>query len=318
MAGDTEKISRSYGGSQVGHQESSKEEMVSTIEHVSIHLDTQIGTVTLAVSDLERSVRFYTDVLGFSLIERSARAATLGVEQMPLLVLEELPGARPQPPRTTGLYHFAILVPTRKDLARSLRRLAVMRYPLLGSSDHLVSEALYLDDPDGNGIEIYRDRPRDSWQWNVGQVQMAVDPLDVNGILAELDGDDGDWQGLAAGTRIGHIHLRVADLQQAADFYHKLLGFDVVAQMPGALFVSAGGYHHHIGLNTWQSRGAPEPPADAAGLRSFTIDVPDVHEQVRIVERLEAVGIDIERQPHGVSGRDPWHNRIVLRTRTQG
>lgn len=286
---------------------------MSTSENTSIHPATRIGSVTLAVADLDRSVVFYTQTLGFALVERSTHSAVLGVGAAPLLLLEEQTGARPQPKRSTGLYHFAILAPSRKDLARSLRRLLQVGYPSLGSSDHLVSEALYLDDPDGNGIEVYRDRPRDTWNWNAGQVRMTVDPLDFEGILAELKGDDGEWQGLAAGTRIGHIHLRVGDLRQAAAFYHEMLGFDVVAALPGALFVSAGGYHHHIGLNTWQSRGGPQPPADAAGLRYFVVEVPNEHEQTRIVERLTKSGLPVEQHPQGSVVRDPWNNAVVLR-----
>ena len=291
----------------------SAEGTTNTVQGVSIHPATQIGALKLAIGNLQRSLDFYTRVLGFTLIGQDGGTASLGMETTPLLVLEEVPGARPQPARTTGLYHFAILVPTRKDLARSLRRLAEARYPLTGVADHLVSEALYLDDPDGNGIEIYRDRPRETWSWNGGQVRMATDPLDLDGILAELDGDDGDRQGLAAGTRIGHMHLRVGDLRQAEAFYHGLLGFDVVSHFPGALFVSAGGYHHHLGLNTWQSRGAPEPPAGTAGLRSFTLDVPDADEQRRIVERVETAGLRVERQDHEVVVRDPWNNAVVIR-----
>ena len=291
----------------------STEGTTGTVQGASIHPATQIGALKLAIGNLQRSLDFYTRVVGFTLIDQDGSTAALGVETTPLLVLEELPGARPQPARTTGLYHFAILVPSRRDLARSLRRLAEARYPLTGVADHLVSEAIYLDDPDGNGIEIYRDRPRETWSWNGGQVRMATDPLDLDGILAEIKEDDGGAQGLAAGTRIGHMHLRVADIRQAEAFYHGLLGFDVVSHFPGALFVSAGGYHHHLGLNTWQSRGAPEPPAGSAGLRSFTIDVPDADEQARIVERVEAAGARVDRQDREVVVRDPWNNAIVLR-----
>jgi len=219
----------------------------------SIHPDTTVGPVALTVADLARSEDFYTGVLGFRAIERGDRALTLAAGgAVPLLRLVEQPGARPKPQRATGLYHFAILVPSRLDLARALRHLAEQRYPLTGASDHLVSEALYLDGPDGNGIEIYRDRPRDEWPHANGQLQMAVDPLDVDGILGELARDDRPWDGLAPQTRIGHIHLHVADLRAAEAFYSGVLGFDVMLRYgAGALFISAGGYHHHIGLNTW-------------------------------------------------------------------
>ncbi len=291
---------------------------MATIEQMAIHPAAQIGGVRLAISNLDRSVHFYTHVIGFRLIERSAHTVTLGVGTTPLLVIEEQTSAQPQPPRTTGLYHFALLVPTRKDLAHSLRCLAETVYSLSGASDHLVSEALYLDDPDGNGIEIYRDRPRETWQWSAGQVKMATNRLDLNAILREAEGDASEWQGLAVGTRVGHIHLRVADLRQAEVFYHETLGCDLVGRLPGALFLSAGGYHHHIGLNTWQSRLAPEPPANAVGLRSFTIEIPNMDEEARVIERLESAGVAIEPHHDGLIVRDPWNNGIALRTALHG
>ncbi len=232
------------------------------------------------------------------------------IEQMAIHPATQIGGVR--------LAIFAILVPTRKDLAHSLRRLAETDYPLSGASDHLVSEALYLDDPDGNGIEIYRDRPRETWQWSAGQVKMATNRLDLNAILREAEGDAGEWQGLAVGTRVGHIHLGVADLRQAEAFYHETLGFDLVGRLPGALFLSAGGYHHHIGLNTWQSRLAPEPPANAVGLRSFTIEIPNMDEEARVIERLESAGVAIEPHHDGLIVRDPWNNGIALRTALHG
>lgn len=203
---------------------------------------TQVGVISLTVADLDRSVAFYTDALGFSVLQRGAAAATLGVAGMPLLLLTEHSGARPWPVYATGLYHFAILVPSRSDLGRWLRHWFALGYPMPGQADHLVSEALYLSDPDGNGIEIYRDRPRGTWTWANGQVRMATDPLDIRGLLAEADQHDEPWTGLAAGTRLGHIHLQVGDIPAAAAFYHGVLGFNIVAQLPSALFVSAGGY----------------------------------------------------------------------------
>ncbi len=279
----------------------------------SIHSSTAIGLVTLTVADLARSVRFYEDVLGFRVIEQTQEGASLGAQAGPaLLNLSVRPGATPKPARATGLYHFAILVPDRVALGYSLHRLADTRYPLAGASDHLVSEALYLSDPDGNGIEIYRDRPQENWPRAGDQVVMASDPLDLQGILAEAQRDTGTWSGLPAGARIGHIHLQVADLAEAQRFYHGIVGFDIMAAMPGALFVSAGGYHHHLGLNTWQSRGAPQAPAGSAGLRSFTVTVPDHDELERVVAHLEAAAVPVERLQETVVFSDPWHNRVVL------
>src|SRR5262245_14978980 len=186
------------------------------MDSFSIHPDTTVGPVDLTVADLGRAEQFYHDVLGFRPLARENGTLILTADSAtPLLILRERPGARPKPVRATGLYHFAILVPTRRELARSLRRLAETRWPLSGASDHLVSEALYLDDPDGNGIEIYRDRPRTDWPRSGGQIRMATDPLDFDGILAELEGDNKPWDGLAAATIIGHVHLHVADLRAA-------------------------------------------------------------------------------------------------------
>ena len=236
---------------------------------MALPADAHIGRVSLTVRDLERSKRFYTDVLGFE--ARGDQLAPPGGRT--LIELHEHPAAIPKPRRSTGLFHFAILVPSRAALGRSLRRLVDQRYPLTGASDHLVSEALYLDDPDGLGIEIYRDRPRNSWgHLPGGEIEMATDPLDMQGVHDE-PGAEAPWNGLEPGTVIGHVHLHVPHLDSAESFYCGRIGFEpVLRRYPGALFVSAGGYHHHLGLNTWAGVGAPPPPENAVGLRSFTIE----------------------------------------------
>ncbi len=280
----------------------------------SLPAETHIGAVSLAVAQLERSLRFYQRYLGFHLIDSTGSMARLGAEDGgPLLVLNEQPNARPRPRRSTGLYHFAILHPSRFHLARTLRQLVDMGYPLQGASDHLVSEAIYLADPDDNGIEIYADRPRESWPRRAGSIQMSTDPLDVENLMAELSSGDGPWQGLPAGTTVGHVHLHVDDLDRAQAFYCELLGFDLVLRYgPSALFVSAGGYHHHIGLNTWAGVGAPPPPADAVGLRYYEIVVPGGDHWLGLIERLRANNTPFQSVEDGIALRDPAGNGIHL------
>lgn len=280
---------------------------------VSLHPETSIGFTTLTIANLDRSLAFYTEVLGFQVLKHDGQAAVLGAaEKHPLLVLVEQANASPKPQYTTGLYHFAILVPSRADLGRSLAHLAEMGYRLDGASDHLVSEALYLSDPDGNGIEIYRDRPRSEWQWRSNQIQMATERLDLKGILQAEEDDTQPWNGLAPQTTIGHMHLQIADVRQGEAFYHGILGFDITVALPGALFLSAGGYHHHIGLNTWNSRGASRPPANSAGLRYFTITLKDKSEQEKVVARLRAANVPFEEHEGALTLHDPWGNGILL------
>ena len=287
------------------------------MDRTTIHPDTRLGPISLTVGDLARARRFYQDTLGMIALGRQDGTLALGVEGTgPLVALTEVPNARPRPPRTSGLYHFAILLPGRMDLARTLSRLANQGYPLQGAADHGVSEALYLADPDGNGIEIYIDRPRAEWRWQDGQLQMGTDPLNVRALLNQ---SDGVRNGLPPETRIGHVHLQVAHLNQAESFYSEVLGFELMQRYgPSALFLSAGGYHHHVGLNTWAGVGAPPPPPDAVGLRHFTIDLPDDEELARITERLQAADIPFEpvAVTHGAGAaqlvRDPSGNGIVL------
>jgi catechol 2,3-dioxygenase len=277
---------------------------------------TEVGLLSLTVADLDRSVTFYTEALGFEVLDRDGSLATLGAAGTSLLLLHESVGARPWPRNTTrgytGLYHFAILMPSRLDLGRWLQHWLQMGFPVPGQGDHLVSEALYLEDPDGNGIEIYRDRPRDQWNRINGQVQMGTGPVDIRGLLSEAESAGAPWTGLPEGTRLGHIHLQVADIAQAAEFYHGILGFDIVAKMPSALFISAGGYHHHLGLNIWHSQGAGPAPAGTVGLRFFTIDLPTEEARQAVMDRLEEAGIGSTRTGDVVAVQDPWQNTILL------
>jgi len=288
----------------------------------SIHPDTHIGLVTLRVADLERALNFYQGILGFQSIEQTPDVAILGAQDdsttggrkaTPLLALQKLTGAPPQPYRSTGLYHVAILLPTRPDLGRALIRMAEAGLEI-GQGDHLVSEALYISDPDGNGLEIYRDRPRDTWNWSNSMVKMAADPVDIAGLIEEGRREEVQWQILPAGTRVGHIHLRVGDISQAEHFYHDILGFAVTASMPGALFVSAGGYHHHIGMNTWQSRGAGAAPQNTAGLQSFVIALPNRDALAEVRARLAAHDIAVQEEDEDmIIVADPWRNRVELK-----
>lgn len=277
----------------------------------SIDPRTTLGVATLAVRDAERSLALYRDALGFEVLGRDDGTLRLGAGGTALLTLQASPLFRPRPAPTTGLYHIAILLPSRPELARVLRRLIDARVPL-GSADHAVSEALYLSDPDGNGLEIYRDRPRDQWHWDGSRVHMVTERLDAAGILAELPPSPSSV--LPAGTTIGHVHLQIADLAAADAFYHLALGFDITAGFPGALFVGAGGYHHHLGLNTWESRGAPPAPPDAVGLRRFEIVLPDDRALHGTVQRLEAAGYPTHGGEQGTEVNDPWANTVVLRS----
>jgi catechol 2,3-dioxygenase len=284
---------------------------------VRIDPDTTLGPVRLTVSELDRSRAFYERAIGLRATELDDGTLGLGVaDESPLIELRGDSSARRLNRRAPGLYHLAILVPSRRDLAFALARLAQARWPLDGASDHLVSEALYLSDPDGNGIEIYRDRPRADWPRAGDELQMSTLPLDLDSVLGELRGVSERQASAPAGTRIGHVHLQVADIAEAESFYHGVLGFDVTVRgYPGALFVSAGGYHHHIGLNTWHSAGAPPAPAGSVGLRSFTIELPDERELGAVLARVRAAGVPASREADGVLVRDPFENGLVLITR---
>ncbi len=272
----------------------------------------RIGRVALTVADIDRSIRFYEDVIGLSLLEQENGTARLGVGEETLLRLQHQPGAHPVQ-RATGLYHFAILVPSRHDLARALYRLLQEDGPASGYSDHGVSEALYLSDPDGHGIEIYRDRPRDEWPVTNGQLAMVSIPLDLRGVLNELAGGPPPSHHMAAGTFVGHIHLQVAQIPATEQFYTGLLGLDLVQRYgPSATFMSANGYHHHVGANTWAGVNLSPAPADAARLLWYEIRLPDAAAEETIATRLSTAAYPFDRDAEGLWVTDPSGIRVLL------
>ncbi|HEY3258089.1 MAG TPA: VOC family protein [Gemmatimonadaceae bacterium] len=280
---------------------------------------TRLGPVRLQVADLERSLEYYGRVLGFRVVERGSDRALLVAhgDDNVLIELRERRDARPVPRRgRLGLYHYAILLPDRASLGRFLAHLAELGV-YSGMSDHLVSEALYLTDPDGLGIEVYADRPRSQWKHQDRQLAMATNPLDVQNLIAAANGER--WTGMPAGTVVGHVHLYVADIDQAAAFYHEGLGLDkVVWSYPGALFMSAGGYHHHLGTNTWAA-GAPPAEENDARLLEWTVLVPSSNDAAAAARNIAAAGYAVEQskaadseQTESWVATDPWGTKLRL------
>ncbi|NNM86208.1 MAG: VOC family protein [Phycisphaerales bacterium] len=249
-----------------------------------------LGPVTLIVADLKRCTEFYHQTLGLTIRQSDTQHVSLGTAQQELLVLRHLPHAPPAGV-TTGLYHIAFLLPSRQDLARQLLHFERSRTQLSGAADHDVSEALYLADPEGNGLEIYRDRPRDEWLYPGGHLQMGTKALHWKSLLASADSTEA-FTGMPAGTRLGHLHLRVSDLASAEAFYRDVLGMDVTARYGhDASFLSYIGYHHHLGINTWESRGAPPAPLGARGLEHFSLRVATSELWDHILSRATAVNV---------------------------
>jgi len=278
----------------------------TTVNLEALDAPFHIGAVTLRVHDLPGLTAFYRDGIGLAVIETGANFVALGVDGE-LLVRLEQGATRPSSP--AGLFHIAILLPSRSDLADWVAHAAATRIALEGASDHLVSEALYLSDPEGNGIEIYRDRPRADWPRRDGAIKMATDRLDLNALLAEAR--PGAYAGMPAGTRMGHIHLRVGDTAEAESFYVGLLGFELMVRYPGASFMASGGYHHHIAGNVWNSRGAASRQAGEAGLASFELVARDAADFEAMRGRILTAGG--EDALAGTTIADPWGNRLVLR-----
>ena len=277
---------------------------------------TRIGIVRLQIADLDRSIAYYEGVLGLRVINSDGRIATLGAADgsAALLELTEKKGVHAVGRRgRLGLFHFAILLPSRADLGRFVSHLAAIGAHA-GSSDHLVSEALYLNDPDGLGIEVYADRPRSAWTYTGREVDMATIPLNLADLVEA--GTGRPWTGMPNGTVIGHVHLHVGDLEAASRFYHNALGFDkIVWGYPGALFLSAGGYHHHLGTNTWAA-GAPPATDDDAKLIEWELVLPNATSVADAAGSVEQSGGAVERAPNGtVLAHDPWGTTVRLVSR---
>ncbi|MEK5100838.1 VOC family protein [Cytobacillus sp. FSL M8-0252] len=267
--------------------------------------------IDLKVTNLQTSLRFYQDILGFQVLHQSKHEVSLSADGNQTLVQLHAPeGLQKKELRRTGLYHFAILLPTRNDLAKIIRHFIKVNYPLQGASDHDVSEALYLADPDGNGIEIYADRPKTSWDWKGEEVVMGTNALDVQSIMSEWDGNE--WNGMPNETIMGHIHLHVNNIEEAKTFYCEGLGFEVVTHYGNqALFISTGKYHHHIGLNIWNGTMAVAPSANSVGMAFYTLVFPK-NKLEQAVERLQTMNIEVERQADSYMVSDPAGNNIKL------
>ncbi len=289
---------------------------------VSIHSATQIGPVSLTVASLDNQIAFYHQALGFTLHQREGSEAILGTGERELLHLVEQPGFK-RYQRVTGLYHFAVLFPNRRELARAMARLFVLKYPNY-PTDHIMTKTTYLDDPEGNGIELYCESPEDG-TWSLkdgeyittrkdGSLSNGREALDVDALFSHLEENPDINLPIPPETRMGHIHLHVRDLHEAVDFYHGVIGFDVMGVVDSVRmgFVSAGGYHHHVGLNTWQGEGAPPPPPDALGLRYFTIELPNQKAYEEVVVRVDVAGLPSNQTEAGLLLLDPSQNGVVL------
>jgi catechol 2,3-dioxygenase len=270
-----------------------------------------IGAVGLRVRDLDRTTNFYRDALGLDLLQLDGGRALLGAGGVSFLELEHAPTAEPDDKRSAGLFHTAFLMPTRKDLGNWMQHVARSQVPLTGASDHLVSEAIYLDDPEGNGVEVYSDRPADSWRWDDGGLAMSTDPLDIEDLLRAADAHAG-YQRAPGGLRIGHVHLRVGDAAEAERFYRDAVGLDLTTRYPGASFLSSGRYHHHLAANNWQSRGAGRRDPERAGLSYVTFAAEDDGTLAAVKDRLRSSASALPGDG-SLETEDPWGTRLQFR-----
>jgi catechol 2,3-dioxygenase len=271
-----------------------------------------IGMIGLVARDLDRLARFYRELLGLRELTRTGEIVRLGAGHVPLIEIEHRPKAKPDDPAQAGLYHTAFLMPTRSDHARWIKHIARNKVPITGASDHGVSEAFYLDDPEGNGIEVYNDRPRERWTWESGLVTMVTKQLDIEAILEEIDGSDATYGEAPAGLRIGHVHLRVGSVQKAEEFYRGALGLDLTRRRGGATFMSSGGYHHHVGANVWHSDGAGKRDPDHAGLAWFSMETADCVAYEAAVARLKSANAPVNAMPDGIVTADPFGTRLRI------
>lgn len=272
----------------------------------------RIGAASLRVRDLDRVSAYYRDVIGLSVLARGAAGVTLGTSAGALLTLEPKPDAMQEPPNAAGLFHIAFLMPSRKDLARWLVTIARNQTPLTGFADHSVSEAVYLQDPEGNGIEVYADRPAERWRWENGRVVMGTQQLDVDGLLSLTDIRNSDYAGAPEGLRIGHVHLRVGDVDAGDRFYRDLIGLAPTNRRDTASFLSSGGYHHHLALNTWQSAGAGARDSSKTGLSWFSLLAATGDLLSDRQQRLAAAGLATRAVPGGFESADPWGTQVRL------
>jgi catechol 2,3-dioxygenase len=272
-----------------------------------------IGAVGLIARDLDLLANYYRDLLGLAVIERSEKSVRLGTAGgTTLLEMEHRPNAKPDDTREAGLYHTAFLMPTRQDHARWIMHVARNQVPITGASDHGVSEAFYLDDPEGNGVEVYNDRPRERWNWENGLVTMPTKQLDIEAILREIDPATATYPVAPDGLRIGHVHLRVGSVDKAEEFYRGALGLDLTRRRGGATFMSSGGYHHHVGANVWHSDGAGRRDNDRAGLAWFSVQAADAAAYDAAVAGLKAAQAPLDANGTGVETTDPFGTRVHL------
>jgi catechol 2,3-dioxygenase len=283
---------------------------------VNIPDNTIIQSIDLTVTDLEKSLAFYSSLIGFREISREGKTVYLSANgtQPYIISLSENKTAEHPLRNNTGLYHTAIRFPNRKELAKTFLRLFKNGVKFQGFSDHIVSEAIYLADSDGNGVELYADKPKETWRWKLGQIEMDTLPLNLNVLTSELEENEPITNGIHHGTKIGHIHLKVSDLFKAEKFYNHLLGFNITSSSyPGALFFAADGYHHHIGTNVWSSKNGTPPPENSLGLKSFTIKLPDENYIKEILENVKNSGIETVKQANGkILLNDFDNNKIIL------
>ena len=294
----------------------------TTQTQFSIHPQTLIGHVSLTVANLDNQIAFYQQALGFQQHWRDGNRAGLGAGGADLIRLVEQPNVK-RYRRVTGLYHFAVVFPNQRELARAVARLFVLKYPN-SPTDHIMTKTTYLNDPEGNGIELYAESPEDGsfvienddfvTRRADGSLSDGREALDVDKLFSHLSEDDRLDASLPLETRVGHVHLHVRNVAEAVDFYHGIIGFDLkgMSSTFRAAFVSAGGYHHHLGLNAWQGEGAPPPPADAVGLRHFTVELPNQQALDEVIARVDAAGLPSNMTEDGLLIQDPSQNGVVL------